>query len=531
MRVDLERRARVTANWLPAIAVVLSLHRPALAAFPPRVSDEELARRPVLVIARWAGAPMIEVDLAREMRGTPGNRTELVVERVIAGDLKPGRHEVIIGPFLSWSAIHPTVTCPTSSFLITDIKPEEPNLWLLQRTRAVKNDPNVYLSANDYRGVRRVGTGPYFLALRGKDPRVEIPKLLTSKDREIVLLALDWVCGGRVPEPYFEDDLPLRPISGFPPPDRKPLKENLPAVEALLGHGDPVVRREAACVVGDWAGTASLPRMRRLLADPDPGARAIAVVTLAALDDRESSDAINSAVRGIDNREAGKVICALAAWKNPRVVPALIGYLQNDRPASSVEDLQVLCLLARAALRQVTGHTFPLDVRASERVWRQAETIHDAGRRDAFLTGAMPHDPDPLSAELVRDTSGFAVVVTNTSRRPLLLARTPQQIDVDYKIELPGGGSRGGGGGGGFDRIVKVTGKGSFVELKPGGSTRFPYEGVGNEEGEGFGEDFFLAGPGSREVKLSYRRNGHEYGLNAWVGTLTAGTKLFGNKK
>ncbi len=58
------------------------------------------------------------------------------------------------------------------------------------------------------------------------------------------------------------------------------MTEHVAAVEVLLARDDPQVRRVAACVFGDWAGQASLPRMRQLLADPDPDVRAMAIIML-----------------------------------------------------------------------------------------------------------------------------------------------------------------------------------------------------------------------------------------------------------
>ncbi len=495
----------------------------------PIISHEDLAKRPIIVIAHWEKAPKVGVQLARPIRGNQkGERTELVVTRVIAGDVKPGRHEVILGPFITWSKEPSTITLPRSSMAFTSLNPEHPNLWFFHRDRAIRDDPREYLFVESYQGVRSDTVEPYFVALRSKEPQVEVPKLLASPDSEVVELALDWLCGGEIPDPNFEDDLPLRPTPNPSFPSRlRP--EDFGAVDALLKHEDEDIRGQAVCVVGTLEGKAGIPKLRRLLTDADPNLRAMAVMMLAALDDRESGEAISTAIRGIDD-DIDRVICALAAWKNPGSVPAIIGYLEDDDDGGwHSAELAPRCVLARAALKQITGHTFPLDVDVATRVWRLASKLPDAKRREEFLTRMLREEPAPLAARLVRDGDGFSITVTNTSPRPIHLPKTPESIEESYELRLADGSiSESRIGGGEFD-WSEITGKDSFVELEPGASTSFPYA---VEEGKNLGlsREFFQAGPASRKVILSYERNGHEFGLKGWIGRVEASTDSLGTK-
>ncbi len=204
------------------------------------------------------------------------------------------------------------------------------------------------------------------------------------------------------------------------------------------------------------------------------------------------------------------MIRALGSWKNSRVVLALIGYLQNDRFGGSVgAELHLPALVAQAALKEVTGHWFPLDVRASQAIWARAEAIADARQREEYLTRSLPAEPCPLSARLIREGDGCQIVVTNRSRDRVIVARTPESFDTSYSLSTADGSFKSGSLSGGH--FKSVTGRDSFIELVPGESTRFPVTVEGG---------FVAAEPGSRELRVMYSRNGHEFGLNAWIGTL-----------
>jgi hypothetical protein len=330
-----------------------------------------------------------------------------------------------------------------------------------------------------------------------------VPQLLASKDREVVLHALSWVCGGFVPWPGWE----LRP-------KRKPMTEHVRAVETLLTHDAAEVRCAAACVYGNWAGPASQPRLRLLLADFDPKVRAMAIRMLVRMNDRSSTEAIITALKGIEEPyTANDVVSDLGEWQNQAVVPALISYLQNDAFGGSVNaEIHTPSLVAQTALHKLTGHWFPLDVSASTEFWNCAQAIPDKQEREKYLTRTLPAERCPFTARLVREGNDLQVVVTNRSNARIVLARLPE--DVQYSYDFPTGGSASRSFALG-PRTRELT-KESYVALAPGESTRFTLT---------LDDRFAVAQPASRELGLLYKRNGNAFGVNAWIGALPVATE------
>ncbi len=62
---------------------------------PAFLSDEEICRFPVHVVLRWDGAPSQRAD-EYELR------TEILVERALRGDIRPGVHEVLLAFQIAW---------------------------------------------------------------------------------------------------------------------------------------------------------------------------------------------------------------------------------------------------------------------------------------------------------------------------------------------------------------------------------------------------------------------------------------------
>jgi hypothetical protein len=87
---------RLLALGLTALTVLLWAP-PAAAIGEPRVTvtDEELARMPLIVVARWPRAKRIYHD-----RGE--GHTELIVERVLKGNISPGRQKLLFSSDIGW---------------------------------------------------------------------------------------------------------------------------------------------------------------------------------------------------------------------------------------------------------------------------------------------------------------------------------------------------------------------------------------------------------------------------------------------
>ncbi len=107
-------------------------------------SDEALARLPIIVVGRWNKAPfrahqriedhprMGEVETASE------GHTELVVERVITADIKPGTHKLLLGFRLGWPREDggPLMRFTSSEEMGNVEDVAESNLWFLLRKRS-----------------------------------------------------------------------------------------------------------------------------------------------------------------------------------------------------------------------------------------------------------------------------------------------------------------------------------------------------------------------------------------------------------
>src|SRR5262245_43802411 len=91
------------SHLLCALIWMVCAPSPGPAIPPPYVSDEELARHPIIVVGRWKPAPFR--DHSRTENLPNGEKilknwevhTELVIDRVIKGDLKLGTHEILLG--------------------------------------------------------------------------------------------------------------------------------------------------------------------------------------------------------------------------------------------------------------------------------------------------------------------------------------------------------------------------------------------------------------------------------------------------
>jgi hypothetical protein len=261
----------------------------------------------------------------------------------------------------------------------------------------------------------------------------------------------------------------------------------------------------AAAVFAHLVGRQSLPQMRELLQDKDPHVRAIAVGTLVQYNDLESSEAMSQAVRGVDDGSvACQVISRLRACKDPRAVPILIEFLQNNRVAYIIgDDLGLPAIKAREALRSITGYSFPLDVATSRQAWSQVESIQDREQRNARLAQILPNPAKPWKAVFVRERQQPAVVITNRSEQKLTLARKPTYIDIRSYL----------GSGQSLATISEhaPVGQESFISLASGESWRYMPD----------PQRLRLDPAADHHITLTYLENGNEFGVNAWLGIIS----------
>ena len=313
-----------------AFGVVL-LAVAAFAIAPPHVSYEELAKYPIVVEARWNGEAITDhSEVDGNVRKTWELRTEIVVERVVRGDIKPGTHTVLLGWPIAWEKDGGPVRGYSSTQVVGPAcEVKDCNLWFLRRGRSWdKADPGPYLMLETCQGVQPLVLEPLFSALNKKDSHAAVDALLqVNVDPRIALAGL-----AVQPKPEFR-------------------KKYAKSVTRMLDHRDASVRARATAVFSEMVGKQAVPRLRGLLDDPDANVRGHAVLELARWRDEASLGAIARTAPGI---EKVGLICIvieqLGEWGHEGTVPALIAFLQEDEAGSPVGTIPAL--KARDALEQ-----------------------------------------------------------------------------------------------------------------------------------------------------------------------------------
>jgi hypothetical protein len=488
---------------------------------PAFVSDEDLAQYSVVVVAKWEKAPFRanhrydERDQQKVVTAIE-SFTDLNVLRVIKGDVKPGRHALMIGWGIAWSQNGNWVTSGTSTELRGDVQDvTEPNIWFLQESRSWEQTNRIkYLSVSHYRAIQPVFLEEYFTALASAQPKMEVPKLLTSTNAGVVRRSLLYVCGGLRPWPY-DSDFDTKYLG------RKQgtvLRDQARAVAAVIERKDSnEVRALSVAVHAELEGAKCVQYVRTLLGDHDLDVRAAAVAVLVRYKDSESLDEIGRTVTG---KESGSVACkiieAMSGWGEVRLVPALAAFLECGELAYRYgDDVGIPALKAREVLHRMTGHWFPYDREASLRAWKEASQISDFGKRQQLLATILPNDPNPLKADVVGDGGiNAACRITNKSRHDVVVTRCPTWGEQSWPAGTAGSQSG----------MEQPKGKKDFVVLRPGESTQCDIK---------FHAGFLLADPGSRKLILEYWDTGQEWAMHAWIGSVQAqfGTDWKGQRK
>jgi len=490
--------------------LVLVTARPVRAVGPPDVSDEELAVKPIVVVARWNQAPCRRADpTTGPWSQVCEMTTEIDVKRVVWGDMSHGAHQIHVAPFVGWTSEKPRVTYYGSTEEVGDADATSWNLWFLDtETASPGTKQERRLRLGSFRGVQPLELEEYYSILRTDEYEGEIRNLLHSKSELVVLRTLEAIAGGIPPWPY-EGALLHHRHRGWDVAEA-PIVGRVGAVrEVIFGTRSESVRRVAAAVYSHLAGECCVDTMRSLLSDEDPVIRGIAIGALVLHRDAKSVEAMAGAAVGLEDAQvACEVIERLRAWKSECAVPVLIEFLQNDSFYYAIgSNVGVPAVKAKEALREITNCVFPFDVKVSRKAWRLAEGVPCRERRQQRLKEILGLQRDPWHLEIGGDRGRALAILTNRSESTLTIAKRPARITV---TDSRGSMTCGGG--------VQVHGRDDFASVGPGESVRVPLpeREMLSQEGEAPQSPHRQG-----EIELLYLRNGNEFGLNAWIGLIS----------
>ena len=519
-----------------AMFCVFGLTCEVLAIAPPYVSDEELAQYPVIVVAKWDKAPVTPHYQYRDATKTVVTKieayTRLKILQVVKGDVELGEHDLLMNYGISWERDGTSVTSGTSTMLSGDVDDvTKPCLWFLQRKRSWDDKRrDKYLAVGNYREVQSLELEEFFVALGGREAQTEVPELLAADTPLVSERVLAYICGGIWPWPFAGGFLHEKPS------ERGPLiHDEAGRVWEFLRTGAMGQRKFAASVYAELTGKAGIANIRTLLDDRDADVRGIAVGVLAHHRDTDSLDRFAKAAEGIkDATIACRVIDEIAAWKDERTVPALIGFLQNDKFAYRNDgDIGIPAIKSQQSLKAITGHEFPFDVAASAKAWEAVQSINEKSERTRRLDELAPGDHLPLAAAAVglptkavsdgaqneqrvlgRDELVVTIRLRNVSPRPVTILKDPSEVAYSW----PGGSSfhvspsrPDDADGASDDEDASGEKQLEFVTLGPGEDVELE---VNVDEG------FLIADPAERELSLSFLASGSGQGVKAWMGTL-----------
>lgn len=460
------------------------------AVAPKFITDKELAEYPIVVIAKWNKAALrfhndVEENICKETE----THTEIEISRTIKGDIKSGKHKIILARYILWDSNGSELATYTSTMIYGDVNDvTKQNIWFLKREYSWdKSDKNLYLYLDHYRGIQPPDLEKYFIALDFDKAEKLVPKFLKSNNPILVERTLRYICGWIWPWP--RDTEPLEKDLN-PEKRNKVLKEHTETVRTFIENKSSPLRSQAASVYAFLKGKKCIPYMRVLLSDPDPSVRALAIGVLANYKDKTSIDTMQKAVKGIDNCWlAYNTIESLSKWNEPQIVPTLITFLENDKFA----------LYSKDALHSITGHWFPFNIESSTNAWQKVKNITEFEQRRNLLSRILPCDPNPLKAKLVKEGITTFIEVSNRSQVKITITEYPSWIkDICegrfYRGHKP--------------KNYKEE-KEDFLLLNPGDSTKFKVE---------IDEAPINCDFNSRKLEIHYSNLGKKFGIEGWIG-------------
>ena len=533
------RSANDMLGRLTAIVVILlaiALPQKLVFGIPPAAfTDRDLATKPVIVVAK---ADKTGIFGVRAKSGDVEKRATIIVERVVAGKVDVGKHIISVDIFVDWSMEDGRVEYTGSSEALGDGNANKSSLWFLSRQRS--KDGFLLLSLDSYRAVQPLCLEPLYRSLREGTFDRRVKDLLASDHDLVAIRTLKMMCGGTLPWPYEPGDWEL------PVKLAKPVSGHADSLKRLIhSHRSLQVRRDAAAVYARLEGKKAVPELRSLLASADPDLRAIAVGWLIKYDDRESRDAMRKAVKGVDNCVmACEVIARVADMEDDvNAVPILIEFLETDGLAyqigsdvgiPAIQAQEVIwrllvdepkakhsetieidpfapganALIAKQRAKKPKDYVFPFDVIESRKAWKRVADVRDRRKRLKRLRDHLQHESRPWKAELVRERKRVFLVITNTSRKPLSIAKCPDDRTISYIGGVAGAGP-----------LARIKENG-FVRVAPGEKWRIEFTQL--YLGERRDGELFVALPSSDDdISVLYTRYGRVEGTSGWLGELS----------
>jgi hypothetical protein len=464
------------------LGLTLRIAAGAVGMAPPYLTDAQLAKYPVIVIAKWEKAPFTphfkENDSNIAMREI---YTRLRILEVIRGDVKPGEVDLMTGWGIGWNKEGKELRTHTSSDLPGDLDDvTQPAIWFLQRKRSWdKTRKDEYLSISNYRAVQPIELKDFYVAMTSKDSEKLVPTLLSMERTFISQRVLRHLCGGIPPWPF--DQGAHGNFYSRPKERGKVYREEAEQIWEFVKANPGKPRPISVAAYAELVGKECVNNMRALLDDGDPQVRLVAIGVLAKHRDRDSIGRFANAASGLTGRwESCLVLEELSTWDEAGLVPTFIRFLQNDEWAyqgeGGYQDLISPMVLAKRTLHSRTGHAFPFDVELAENAWEEANKLENKAERLRLLETLAPEGKAPIIATAVglpsqergeylwkgieRLEEGERVILVrlrNHSSQPVTILRQPSAVFETWE---------GGSGGYRTDEVTK-GGKQEFVTIKP----------------------------------------------------------------
>ncbi len=410
-------------------------------AIPPSyVSDQQLAKSPIIVVAKWEKVqrtgerdrdkPFVAQTKLRILRTVKGPKID---QEVI--DLK-------LGWQISWGNDGEFLNSATSTNLLGYVEDVTvPCLWFLDRANVWEpQSPDHELSIDHYRKIQPLELEAYYLALETERAEQDIPQLLTADKSVLAKRVLQFIAGGQPIWPYSKSE---GHIFRDAVEECKVLKSEAGRVWRIVGSDDQDLRRQAVAVYAYLTGMDGDLKLRTLLGDSNANVRGTALGILLHHQDAESLSRCDQAIQGIEDcYPLCAIINEISAWGNDQAVPALISCLQSGGSRDYYDDTFVPSLRARKVLHEITGCWFPPNVSKSMDAWRRVDSEKVKEKRYSALALLLSEKEFLLLAELVgqpiysseKPDNGRAEVriqIRNTGLHELKITRNPCRISMN----------------------------------------------------------------------------------------------------